>query len=663
MEVRRGTLVQTPSNDMLVWDGQQWLPHGDPAAIAALRDSAQLDPNKLESLGAGMADVYYGARQLTGTLSPEREAEVLDDRRVFDRNASTSDQIMRVGGQAAMAAPAGVIPGVGAAAGLTGAGARALGGAAAGALTGGVLLAEDGAERARNLTAGTVGGAVGGVVMPKVFEGAGALTRSARRSFRRAWGSASPTVRRTIDAQIDDAAYIAGAGNLDAGVRDGLRRASMRAFANGEEVTPAMLARRLRAEAAGFTDEAAMTRGQMSRNPVEYGTEHNLAKLPGGEALETRRAAQVDRMRALAEDVKTAPGRVDSFDAGELSERAVKRVARRMQDHVRRAYETAQASYGDGAQLSVEAFQARMGSVLRDFEDAVPAAVRNRIGQLASGQRDFTPLELEKLDKLISGAISPTAEPNQFMAARLLQRELVRVWGDSGYAQAKKLASERFRKLGRRTSTANRLLHDKMEPDQVVDTLMRGRVRDIRSLSSLIGDEPEWDQIGDAVLQKVISKSFANSADALSSGRFSPAAFTRQIDDMGTHRLRAIFGPERARKLQNLARVADDLFAFPQGHTANLSNSTIVAGQALAGTEQGRAVLTAINSVLASKTGGLVRLAAGERRAPRSSVKRAIDPDRPAPGSASGRVQSIGRRAAPLAGAGATAEGAREYAP
>lgn len=640
--IKVGDIAVTPDNKQLVWTGQAWAAPNTQQAITALRESASLDPNKLESIGAGMADVYYGARQLLGLEGVDpafgrTTEEALQDREVFDRNASGWDQAARVGGQFIATAPIGVAS---APASLTG---RAAMGALAGGSTGGVLLAEDGGERLTNAVAGAVGGGVGGAVIPPVLNAVGRMTGRALQGFRRVWGAMSPQIKTTIDLQIDDAARSLELDPryINSSIRDALRRTAMSMSSGEGEMTPQMMQRQLRAQMAGFVDDAAPTRGQVSRIGAEFGDERNLAKMPGGEQLAQRFERQGEVMRQQVEGLRPGVRAEDAFDAGEAASRAVQRRSNQMQQGVRRAYETAHRSYGDGAELSVNAFRNRMGSVLADFEDEISPGVKRRIAELSDGTRKFTPMELEKLDKKISGSVGSTAPKNEQMAASLLKRQLVRVWGDSGYAEAKRMASQRFRALGNRNSVANRVLADRIEPEQVIQTMTNGSIRNLRSLQRLIGNEPEWAHLQDAVLQKIISKSFRNSGDELSAGSFRPATFERLVEDMGPRRLSIIFGDDGARQLLRLARVSNDLFSLPAGHTASLSNTPIV---------QGRAILSLLRmAVNAISPGTTIPIGSGGRRASATAVSQALRPETlgAAPNALPRPVQAALGRAAP----------------
>lgn len=634
-KVKVGDIYVTPENKQVLWTGQAWIDAGGRDAIPFLRESASLNPSALASVGRGMLDISQGAQQLVGALSPEDEARIRQDRELFDRGATGVDQGFRIGGQIAATAPLGGIAGIGR--GLIG---RTVAGAGTGGSAGALMFADKQGDRATNTVLGTVGGGVGGAVAEPLLRGIGRLTGESLKGFRRVWLTLSGSARQNIDDRVTQSLRAAGVdpASLDSTLRQSLRNQVLRATAAGDDLGDEALARGARAQAAGFTDDAAPTRGQLTRLGTDFGDERNMAKLEGGEELQARFLAQERRFGEQLDELRPAARVGDRFEAGELAEQAIKRRAEQLQEGVRDAYKTARASYGDGAELSHDAFVSRMSGVLKDFEDATPGEVKARILQIANGPRDLNPLELEKLDKLITGSIGPVATGNQKTAATVLKRELVRIWGDSGYAEAKRLASERFRALGaNQQSTANRLLSGRLEPDQVVNRLETGPLRDLVKLRSLIGNEPEWEQLGDAVIQKLISKSYRAGGDT-GSGVFLPGQFSRAVENMGSRRLEIIFGKERGGQLMRLSKVAHDLFTEPSMSTANRSNTAIT---------QARGLMSMLRSLIDSALPGRLSLPSGGASVAPAQVGRALQPGS---GAAAGTLsESAIRRGGSLA--------------
>lgn len=570
-----GRIAVTPDNQQVLWTGQGWIPAGSRDAIPFLRGAKALrDPNVVESFGAGMSNIAEGARQLVGANSQQRDKEVADSRQIFRDNATTMDQLASIAGEAVMTAPLGGT--VGASAGLLG---RMGVGAAAGGAAGALSFAEDAEERGTNALSGIVGGGVFGAVAPALVNLGRKGARGAVRKARKLFSLMPAQTRAAVDDLVNQAAESAGvaAGSLNAAARDDIRRLAISAVVDGAEVSPEMLARRIRANAAGFVDDTAPTLGQVTRDPVQIGTERNIAKLEGGDELARRFQNQQAQMQRTLRGLSGGQ-ELDPFTAGTLAQNAVNRVSKRLQDGVKAAYQRARDNYGDGSELSLDAFRTHTGSVLRDFEDVLPAGVKTRISQIANGERQLIPEELEKLDKLVTDAVGPQASAAEYTASNLMKRELVRVWGDSGYAEAKKLASQRFRMIGRRQGINAQLMQSASdEPQHVLRKMMGGSIKDLQSLKRMIGDEPEWNDLQKAVLQKITAKAFTNADDPLSVGGFKAATFRNEIlKNIGKRRLNLIFGEEQAAKLQQLAHVSDDLFNLPAGHTANLSNSGVL---------------------------------------------------------------------------------------
>lgn len=646
-----GEVWATPDGKQYLWTGQGWIDGRSPQAAQFLVQNNRLDPTAFESFGAGMSDVWEGARWAVGASTPERDAQVAEDRALFQAGATSGlDKAANLAGKIVMGA--GITAPVVYAGGESLIG-RSVAGGAAGGFEGYVRPADSGAQRFMNTTVGAVTGAAAAAAAPPVMQWLGKQAGKGTQWVRRLMTGASPRARAAVDSTIDDAARVVGisASDIDSGLRDRMRAQVLSAMSEGEELTGQQLARRLRAEMAGFTGDAAPTRSQVTRVGAQFGDERNLARTQQGDALASRFANQEARANEIMEGFKSRPGAVDPLSGLEAGERAVRRRAGELQAGVSQAYDSARAGYS-ATGIDAAAFERRMSGVMREWEDSLPTAVRNRVAELREGGRVLEPLELEKLDKLVNSSISPIASDAEHTAAAVMRRELVRLWGDSGYEQAKRLASERFRLLGGSPkSLANRMRREQLAPNQIVSVLQSGHLRDVQRLKRLIGNEPEWDQLGDAVLQKMISKAFSNAGDELGGQALRPRVLVNMIEEMGQRRLNVLFGEQRGRALWNFSKSVNDLFTSPSGSTENFSNTAIT---------QARGLLTLMRWAMGTPAGQAAELGANlvGGAARRQDVARALDPGlrAAAPQIFGQRGVDVGRLFGPAAGAASGAE-------
>lgn len=571
-----GSSIEAPS-DWTEQDALLWARDNAPGIydLALSPSGAKTAPRPLdpptttESFGGGMADVAMGGRQLLGLATPAEEAEYGRGVDLYNqaRGPDAGIDWPRVAGQATATLPIAAVGAPGAKLGLLG---RSAVGAAEGGLAGGLLYAPDTNTRIQNVALSGAGGLIGGAGLPLVSRAGESGVNAARRIGRMI---RAPQIAMQIDSVAADAGI--PLGELSDAVREGYKRQVAMAARQGGEVDPAAALRRARIEAAGFTDEAAPLRGQITRDPDVFSEEINLSKQPGGEALQSRYRAQdavaenrINEIRQkyagtdLAEDV--------SFEAGEAVEGAVQKRAAGWQKEVGDLYTAAREARPD-ATLSGDQLSANIGDVFERFRNAAPADLRRRVSELVDGNA-ITPEDLEQLDQLAStfkGDPSPAVRSvagSVSKAARASMRDFGEQYGGEWKAAVSE-AARRFKAIGKKGITA-RFHRAIQEPEKIVSQLSSGPIREIDRLRNFIAKEsPQaWALARTSVWNDIARKAFP-------SGEFSQAGFNRAVATLGPRRLRAIFGEEGAKDIRELAQATRDLMAYPKRHSVNTSNS------------------------------------------------------------------------------------------
>ena len=546
-------------------------------------------PSPLARLGRGIMDVYQGGRQLLpenlGGYTPEQKAEINDNIARYEQGMDAwQDGIdgMRVAGQAIGTSPLMALPG-----GQTTFLGRLGMGAAAGGAGAGLLYEENLQDKATNALIGAGIGGVAGAALPLMAQGAGkgySITKEAIKRGSNIFKNLDPKLTVTVSSQIDDALMKAGIplNRVGEAAKKRLVAEAQESLRTTGSLDADALVRSLRSKAFGFTDDAAMTTGQMTRDPKLWGKEFNLSKGEdeAGEMLANRFDNQRNVVSGFFQKLQKEVfgDNADSltpYTVLNQTKSAVKSKSDALQQQVREAYENIPGN----PTLSKEALANRTSQIISDFEDIIPKGVANKINKLSnSDDIAFTFDEYVKLDKLISKTTGDT--PSSAAAGSELKKALQGVLDDSGqnltgdakaaYTYAKSLAKKRFDAIGPDNRLLGMINNDKVSDQQILNKIKTGSsVDEIKKLFDFVDDESAK-QIRTLVLNDIIDSS-------MPSGNFSQAAFNRAIKKMAKEKRDIIFGGN-SRKLEDFARVVEDMFSAPAGNTANFSGSGIEVG-------------------------------------------------------------------------------------
>ncbi|MGI9335795.1 MAG: hypothetical protein ACR2RL_21825 [Gammaproteobacteria bacterium] len=543
-------------------------------------------PNFGESMGRGFVDIIEGARQVTGTMSPEREQRAREELDLYEAGAGPGFDPGRTTGQIAATAPLGVAGGT-AAKGLV---ARSALGATVGAGTGALIFAPEDEERVRNILLGAGAGALGSAVVEPVVRGGARLARNAISGLRSAPGRITGAASGQADALLERAAGNVDAtlGGIDDAARARARADVVRAARPGSDLPPEAIARRADIEAAGFVDDAAPTRGQVTREADQYSNERNLAKRQHvGPELSSRFNVQEARARDLLDafgERVGGPGFATRGpqQAGEIVESAAQRQWGQIQGRTDEAYNAVRAATND-APVDTSKLVAQVGDS-RELASAVrklPGSVRGDVRRLLNGKPQ-TFDELVELDQALGRATQGQTDGNARWAAGKVQAEVRSLMDTVGesigdepgrlYREAVDVAREGFEERGPVNQLTGRLTGEGGRVDTVLGQVMGGDPRQIERLMAFVA--PQGPEATDAIRGMVVKRLLERSTP---SGNFSQAAFVSQLKNMGRERLGLVFGADGSEQLLRFGRAVEALMATPYGHTVNTSNTASAA--------------------------------------------------------------------------------------
>lgn len=474
----------------------------------------------------------------------------------------------------------------------------ALRGAAAGAVGGALqpVTSDDAAEnfwrrKGGQAAVGAVTGAVSTPVLSKVAQGAARGVQSARQAV---------AGRMVTDEQVRVAAANAARANgvdfraMPQGLRDMVEdqvRASLR---SGQRIDPAAIMRRVEAESVGLTGDAALTTGQVTRNPMMFTQERNMR----GVEISTPQGRGNPLMERFANQNRVLTEQFDGLGAGAATERgqAGETImdALRQVDAPRRAgvdamYETARGmNSGRAAPLERGTFSQLANADLEQGQWGrfLPPQVRELLNDVSSGQTPFDVDAAVQIDSILSavqrraGQGSPEASAvgvvrNALQRTPLAQTDLP----DGGMGQAAREAFDAARQSARarfadiERTPAMRAALDNEAPDNFVTRyLLNADARDLQALREQLAGNPDALQQARAQVANHLRRA-AFGENPTGDAPFAAKRYMETMRQLGRQRLGALFSADEIERMATIGRVASNITTQPAGSAVNNSNT------------------------------------------------------------------------------------------
>ena len=449
-------------------------------------------------------------------------------------------------------------------------------------------------QKAGQAASGALAGAVATPLLSKGLEAAGTAIKAGAGMAQRAAAKAAATpeqIKVTV-TNVLNAAGVAPAEITDA-MRASIASQVQQALAAGQKLNPAALVRQAQAEAVGLTDNAALTLGQRTRDPMQFAREQNLSgvNLQGpqgaGNPLASRFAEQNKRLGQVFEP---AAGAGDPLAAGQTMMATLQAANETADANVRAAYRAFREATGRDLEVPLQGLAQDYAATLRDFGDTIPGAIRGQLealGLLGGTQRrgmDIT--EAERLIKLINVHYDPSKKAQRAGLDQLrdgLQRavtEAADVADNGAGAEAAQLAAEARQTAAgvfqaRKDAPALAAAAADKAPDRFVQQYLIGApVRDVQALAPYLQQNPEaWQQARAQIAETLRRAAFGEnlSGDKV----FAPDRYAAALRQLGPQRLEVFFTPQEVVRLNLAGKVASDTLTTPAGaqRAVNYSNS------------------------------------------------------------------------------------------
>lgn len=435
-----------------------------------------------------------------------------------------------------------------------------------------------------------VGGAVGGTL-------GGALTAlqpvfsRAREVVGKLFGGADDATQAAAATKItDDTLRATGAdpAKVDPNLYSAIKQEVGDALKAGVDPDPRVMTNR--ADAASLPVPINLTRGQATRDPMQYSFEVNTSKLRDAGGSLTERFAEQNRQ--LIENLnqlgaKNAPS---TYDASQKLISHIEQLDAAAKAKVDAAYSAVRDSAGRPAMMSSDAFVARSKELLTggrpemanlaSLADYLPEVVAKQYNDILSGKLPLTVDTAQFLDRAWGGVARGSQDDTVKTAIGALRSALneapvsdaLGAESMAAYQSAKQLARQRFALIEQ--NPAYKAVVDGVEPDKFFQKYVQGaNVAELGALKQLVGSD------NTAMLQQTmlgnLKKAALNRASD-ENGVFSQSAYNRILQDpVQAPRIAELFkdAPETLGHLYRIGRVAENVQAFPKGHSVNTSNT------------------------------------------------------------------------------------------
>lgn len=449
-------------------------------------------------------------------------------------------------------------------------------------------------------------------------------------------GADEATQQAAAGKVVDDTLKATGAdpAKVDPNLYAAIKQEVGDALKIGAEPDPKIMANR--ADAAALPVPIQLTRGQASRDPMQFSWEVNNSKLQGAgqpiqERLQQQNRQLIENLNELGAARAPAP-----FDASQKIIGTIQAVDAKAKAAVDQAYSAVRNSAGQPALMDRSAFQqaARGALEKQQLTEFIPDSIKAQYNALATGQVPLTVDTMQVLDRVWS-AEQRAAKGSAQMAIGELRKALndAPVTDQLGeqavqaYKVARQLAAQRFGVM--EANPAYKAVVDGVEPDKFFQKYVAGaNVSELAGLKQLIGPE------NTAMLQDTLVgnlKKIALNRASDDNGVFSQAAYNKVLQDpVQAPRLQELFKdvPEKLGALYRVGRVAENVVAFPKGHSVNTSNTAPTVANLMhdmAKSEAGSAFWSGVGRVIAPARAEVLKQA-GEKRAISKAVDEAMSP-------------------------------------
>lgn len=516
---------------------------------------------------------YQSARQAT---APETLTSLVTGRK------DPGTDWMRLAGNVASPANAGIARMLPVARGAATVGQLAKTGAVGGA-AGGVLAPVTDEQSQANFAAtkakqGAAGIATGAVLTPAIGRAVEVIVPRVLSLFQ---GKSVRLTADQIDAAIEKVLADSGldSQSVPPAMRESLRQTVAKSMSGAGNVDAAAALRSADFESLGMKP----TLGQITRDPSQFANERNLRGVAGvGEPLLTRFSEQGKQLSDALSRFG-GPNAADRVTAGESISRALSGVDESIRSHVSAAYRGARdASAASGAEIPLQGLAQDAADIFRRY-DGVPAikGISNMMedfGIVGDGMRQTKVFGYDEAEALLKQINKLRGDGTTLAAASELRNAVKNAITQGGtpgpYDAARAAAAKRFQ-LHEAIPSLKAAAEGTVAPDDFVNRfVINGKAGDVFGMAKLLAksDPKAFQEARAQVGAKLQEAAFGQNLAG--DKAFSPERFAKALKDLGDRKLQAFYSPQEIEALHRIARVGAYIHSVPNAAAVNFSNNS-----------------------------------------------------------------------------------------
>ena len=361
----------------------------------------------------------------------------------------------------------------------------------------------------------------------------------------------------------------------------------------GSAATEATIQRKARAELLGFTDNAALTEGQITRDLPTQAFEGEVAKQAEGAPINARYTAQNEKIGQVIDNFIDNTGKQEPtrIEGGRVVVNALGDAAESAKNRVRALYKTADASDEALQPVTLDSLVSHLNNSTSDYALAnnlgatrkellrLGGAVEDEVGNLVA--RPVTLREGEKLRQFVTASAGNDArEIRQATIMKNLYDDATQGAGGKLFKDARSARAKFANDFENRAIVKNLINTKRGSDDRIValedvmnKTLLNGSKEDLSHLRKVLhtqgGEDGKqaWRELQGALLEHIKEKSTtAAKGEGVGAQMISSAALKKEIDALDrTGKLDFVFGKQGAQSMRDLRDIALDVKQFVPG--------------------------------------------------------------------------------------------------
>jgi hypothetical protein len=349
------------------------------------------------------------------------------------------------------------------------------------------------------------------------------------------------------------------------------------------------------ATAQNLSTPITLTQGQATRNAAQMSDEYNLASSnPDGVADELarlREQQQRDLHQNLDQQEQPRANAMDLNSDEELG-RKVKTIleARRQsaREKTKGLYDIAKEEGSMDMPIAIGGLDGAFAKLKQDKFHIHESGKFGTLEKLAEefgviGGRPTSINNVEQFRQNINRTLNDITNPNHAAMAKVLKKAVDKSLDDAPDAAA---AYKRARAAYARNKTEwdgnalvtqltgkkGRTQSPSTADEQVYTRIKNAPIADVRRLLRMAAKVPNGVELIHTLGQRVMMDLVKTSQKA--GGEFNAQAFKRELDKLDrSGKLEALYGPQKAQKLRDIAEVGETVNTLPYGNSANISQS------------------------------------------------------------------------------------------